>query len=65
MPGVFLAFDRKIMLGTRASKMRTRSFHAFESINYPYVGEVDSRGCLLYTSQGQEKANIYRDALYG
>ena len=48
MPGVFLAFDRKIMLGTRASKIRTRSFHAFESINYPYVGEVDSRGLEIY-----------------
>ena len=48
MPGVFLAFDRKIMLGTRASKVRTRSFHAFESINYPYVGEVDSRGLEIY-----------------
>lgn len=48
MPGVFLAFNRKIMLGTRASKVRTRSFHAFESINYPYVGEVDSRGLEIY-----------------
>ena len=47
-PGVFLAFDRKIMLGTRASKVRTRSFNAFESINYPYVGEIDSRGLEIY-----------------
>lgn len=48
IPGVFLAFDRKVMLGTRASKVRTNSFHAFESINYPYVGEVDSRGLEVY-----------------
>lgn len=44
MPGVFLAFNRKVILGTRASKVRTTSFHAFESINYPYVGEINSRG---------------------
>ena len=35
MPGIFLAFNRKVILGTRASKVRTTSFHAFESINYP------------------------------
>lgn len=49
--GIFLAFDRKIMLGTRACKVRTRSFHAFESINYPYVGEVDSRGLEVYENR--------------
>lgn len=48
MPGVFLAFNRKVMLGTRASKVRTTSFHAFESMNYPYAGEVDSRGLEIY-----------------
>ena len=39
-PGVFVAFNRKVMLGCRASKVRTMSFDAFESINYPYVGEI-------------------------
>ena len=29
-PGVYVAFNRKIILGTRASKVRTRSFDAFE-----------------------------------
>lgn len=50
MPGVFLAFNRKVILGTRASKVRTTSFHAFESINYPYVGEINSRGLDLQRS---------------
>ena len=35
-------FHRKVILGTRASKVRTASFHAFESINYPYIGEINS-----------------------
>lgn len=50
MPGVFLAFNRKVILGTRASKVRTSSFHAFESINYPYVGEINSRGLDFHRS---------------
>lgn len=44
VPGVFVAFDRKIMLGCRTSKVRTISFNAFESINYPYIGEVNAYG---------------------
>lgn len=44
VPGVFIAFNRKVMLGCRASKVRTISFDAFESINYPYVGIVNSNG---------------------
>ena len=46
-PGVFLAFDRKIMLGCRSVKVRTTAFDAFESVNYPYAGVVDSSGLNL------------------
>ena len=52
--GVFVAFNRKVMLGTRASKVRTISFDAFESINYPYVGVVNSNG-LDISNYRQEK----------
>ena len=37
--GVYVAFDHKLMLGCRTSKVRTVSFNAFESINYPYVAK--------------------------
>ena len=47
LAGVFVAFDRKLMLGCRAVKVRTRNFDAFESVNYPYIGEVDSEGLGL------------------
>ena len=50
IPGIFLAFNRKVILGARASKIRTTSFHAFESINYPYIGEINSRGLDLQSS---------------
>ena len=43
-PGVFVAFDRKGILGCRAVKTRTRDFDAFESVNWPLVGAVDAGG---------------------
>lgn len=48
--GVYVAFNRKIILGTRASKVRTRSFDAFESIDYPYAGKINSGGLLVNRS---------------
>ncbi|MVB11235.1 L-asparaginase 1 [Caprobacter fermentans] len=45
--GVFVAFDRKIILGTRAVKVRTTGFDAFESVNCPYAAMVDSTGLNL------------------
>ncbi len=48
--GVFLAFNRRIILGTRAVKVRTIDFNAFESINYPYIGFVNSKGLNVDTS---------------
>ncbi len=45
-PGVFLAFDRKVMLGCRAVKVRASGFNAFESINARYAGIVSSQGLV-------------------
>jgi len=45
--GVFVAFDRKIILGTRAVKVRTTGFDAFESVNCSYAAIVDSTGLNL------------------
>ncbi len=55
VPGVFVAFNRKVMLGTRASKVRTISFDAFESINYPYVGVVNSNGLDISNYRQEEE----------
>ncbi len=49
-PGVFLAFDRKIMLGCRAVKVRASGFSAFESVNLRYVGKVSNQGLVLHES---------------
>lgn len=49
-PGIYVAFNRKIIMGTRASKVRTRSFDAFESIDYPYAARINSGGLVVNPS---------------
>ena len=46
-PGIFLAFDRKVMLGCRAVKVRASGFSAFESVNARYAGIVSNQGLVL------------------
>ena len=45
--GVFLAFDRKVMLGCRAVKVRASGFHAFESVNARYAAQVSNLGLVV------------------
>lgn len=40
MGGVYVVFDGLVMNGTRVSKIRTQSFNAFASINYPYIARI-------------------------
>ena len=46
-PGVFVAFDRKVILGTRAVKTKTTGFDAFESVNAPLAADVSGSGLTL------------------
>ena len=46
-PGVFLAFDRKVMLGCRAVKVRATDFSAFESINAQYAARITGLGLTV------------------
>lgn len=45
--GVFLAFDRKVMLGCRAVKVRASGFSAFESVNAHYAARVSNQGLVV------------------
>lgn len=40
VPGIFVAFNDKVMLGVRASKVRALGINAFQSINHPDVAYV-------------------------
>ena len=55
-PGVFLAFDRKVMRGCRAVKVRASGFSAFESVNARYVAQVSNLGLVV------DKRNLPRQA---
>ena len=46
-PGIFLAFDRKVMLGCRAVKVRASGFSAFESVNSRYAAQVSNQGLVI------------------
>ena len=46
-PGVFLAFDRKVMRGSRAVKIRASGFSAFESVNARYAALVSNQGLVV------------------
>ena len=46
-PGIYLAFDRKVMLGCRAVKVRASGFSAFESVNARYAAQVTNRGLVV------------------
>jgi L-asparaginase len=43
-PGVYVAFNRKIILGKNCSKTHSMSFDAFESINEEYVAIINTFG---------------------
>ncbi len=49
-PGVFLAFNRKVILGCRAVKTHTTDFDAYESVNWPVVAQVNGSGLVLSPS---------------
>ncbi|OXM86065.1 asparaginase [Paenibacillus rigui] len=38
--GIYVVFDGRVIRGTRAVKIRTKSYDAFESINHPYVAHI-------------------------
>ena len=48
MAGVMLVFNGKVILGTRARKIRSKSFEAFSSINYPVLALVQDGRIIRY-----------------
>ena len=46
--GVYIVFGGKAILGTRARKVKTMSYSAFDSINYPPVAQIHHRQIVRY-----------------
>lgn len=57
VPGVFVAFNNKLIRGTRAVKVRTKSLAGFSSINAPCVAEI-KLGEVIYNYQYNDKYEI-------
>lgn len=55
--GVHILFDRKILLGTRSRKVRTKSFNAFNSIDFPEIGIIRNNRVLLYVNEYPSQDN--------
>lgn len=48
VPGVSVAFNRKIIRGNRAVKVSTMGFDAFESVNADYLGQIYADGTRIF-----------------
>ena len=63
LPGVAIVFDGKVIPGTRAKKTRSKSFQAFSSINYPYLGILRDGVLLRYIRQDCGAYPMFYDTL--
>jgi len=63
MAGVMLVFNGKVILGTRARKTRSKSFEAFSSINYPFLGMVQDGKLLCYIRPESRQEPLFYDGV--
>ena len=63
LPGVSIVFNNRVILGTRARKTRTKSFQAFSSINYPYLGMLRDGVLMRYIRQDCAASPVFYDRL--
>lgn len=46
--GVQIVFDGKVIAGTRAKKVRSKSYNAFSSIDYPFLAMIQDMNIMRY-----------------
>ncbi len=61
--GVHIVFNRKVIMGTRARKNRTKSFDAFSSVDYPEVAIIQDKKILYFIEEKilSEKPTFYHN----
>ncbi len=52
--GVHLVFDGKVILGTRARKLRTKSYNAFSSIDFPEAAVIIDGQLIFFLEEKKE-----------
>ena len=55
---VNIVFDGKVIAGTRGKKVRTKSYNAFSSINFPYMATVQEQKILYYITDESENISV-------
>ena len=62
MAGVYLVFDGKAIFGTRARKIRSKSYDAFESVNHPNAAQIyDGRVIRYFPEQVKAGGPLFYD----
>ena len=61
--GVQIVFNGKVILGTRARKICSKSFQAFSSVNYPDLAVVQDEHLLQYMRCACYPSPVFYDAL--
>ncbi len=61
--GVHVVFDHRVILGTRARKMRTKSYRAFESVDYPETAIIRNKRLVYYIQEQVRGETIFHDAM--
>lgn len=61
--GVQIVFDGKVIAGTRAKKMRSKSYNAFSSIDYPETAILRGRQVVYYIPEHVTGAPEFYDRL--
>ena len=56
--GVNIVFDNKVILGTRAKKIRSKSYNAFHSMNYPEIARIVDHHIIQYINKEYKKDEV-------
>ena len=57
--GVVVIFNGNVILGTRSRKVRTKSFDAFKSVDYPRVGIIKDGIVISYINDLNKQTKFY------
>lgn len=60
---VVIVFQGKVIAGTRAKKIRTKSFNAFDSVDFPELARIRDGKILTYISAPKKKQPSFHIAL--
>lgn len=61
--GVYIVFNGKAIIGTRGRKTKSKSYDAFESINFPFAAYIDGKRIAHYINNADENKEVifYKD----